>query len=361
MTRVIKHDPQRPDPSLAAEIALVLDQDGVVSLPTDTVYGLCCRADRPRAVKRIYRIKGRDRKKPLVLFVQGPDALDRYGSAVGDTARRLAATFWPGPLTIVVKAAPLVLDWKLGLGGTIGMRAVAHPLVPELIALTGVPLASTSANRSGEPDASSGIAVLRALGGDPDLVVDGGELPRNRISTVVAVTGSNPVLLRRGSIGRAALQDAAGTTVKQNHVEVLFVCTGNTCRSPMAEGYLRQALDKQWRESVTIGSCGTSALPGMPATNSAQAMARADGFTISDHRSRLLTAECIGRADVIIAMEDRHRQEVLRLSPGASVALLVADGVPDPIGGTPDDYRQTLGIIKNEMAAVIEMIRALLP
>jgi protein-tyrosine-phosphatase len=141
---------------------------------------------------------------------------------------------------------------------------------------------------------------------------------------------------------------------------VVFVCAGNTCRSPMAEGWLRSQLPKEWRGRVTVESCGTGALPDMPATETAQRAARNSGFDISRHRSQPLSRDLIDEADLIVAMEERHRQSVAALATGAHAILLSPDGVPDPIGGGLDDYLDTIGLIKQEMPDVIAQLRELL-
>jgi tRNA threonylcarbamoyl adenosine modification protein (Sua5/YciO/YrdC/YwlC family) len=357
---IIPFDPARPDDAAVRQAAATLDASGIIAFPTDTVYGLGCRADAAAAVRRIYAVKGRAARKPLVLLVPDAAMLPALATDIPAYARALIERFWPGPLTLVLKASPQVLRWKLDRDGTVGIRAAPSPLVARVVAATGVPLASTSANRSGERESLSALAVARGLARPVDLILDGGPLAPSLPSTVVDATGPVPVILRKGALSRDALQQTAGVPVKLAALEVMVVCTGNTCRSPMAEGYLRQILPKEWRNKVAVRSSGTGALPGMPATRTAQEAARRAGFNIGRHAATLLTDSLIRQADLIVAMEERHRQAIRDLVPDARPVLLSPDGVPDPIGGELPDYQRTLEIIKAEMPDVVTLIRELL-
>lgn len=350
----------QPDESLVDEALSALSRGGVAALPTDTVYGLAVRADLGDAIKRVYRIKGRGFDKPLVLLARDAESAGRLCRDLPSGFDRLAQKFWPGPLTLVLGASRQVTDWGLGGNGTVGVRVSAEAVVRMILERIGVPLASTSANRSGQPECHSGAEVLRSLKEPPDLLLDGGERPRRRPSTVLDLSGPRPVLLRRGAIGRAELEEACGRPVGLARIRALFVCTGNTCRSPMAEGLLRARLPKHWRGLVEAESCGTGALPGMPATATAQQAARKRGFDISGHRSQPLTRDLVEEADLVVAMEDRHRRAVLDLAPGADVMLLDEGGVPDPIGGSLDDYLETLDLQGSNLPEVVRRIGGML-
>jgi protein-tyrosine-phosphatase len=128
----------------------------------------------------------------------------------------------------------------------------------------------------------------------------------------------------------------------------------------MAEGYLRHILPENWKSRVFVKSCGTAALPGMPAMANSQQAAIQNGFDINNHRSSSCTRDKISQADVIVAMEEKHRQDIKKLVPEIDVMLMSTDGVPDPIGGSLDDYLKTLDLIKHEMPDVIEYVKGLI-
>ncbi|MDI6740662.1 MAG: L-threonylcarbamoyladenylate synthase [Candidatus Edwardsbacteria bacterium] len=356
----MQYDPGRPEDVIIERAVDVLSGGGIIAFPTDTVYGLGCRADASAAVKRIYRIKGRDRNKPLILMIRGAASLPDLTAEMPAAARFLIEQFWPGPLTIIFKASGKVREWKLSKGGTIGIRRTAEPAVQRILARLFVPLATTSANPSGSPESFSALDVARNLRRPVDLILDGGFLAARAPSTVLDVTGETPVVLRKGAVPRSELEQALGAPVKLNAVDVMFVCTGNTCRSPMAEGYFRKIMPREWKDRVTVHSSGTGALPGMPATGTAVAVARRGRFGIESHWATLLTDRLIRQADLIVAMEEQHCQAIRGLAPEARPALLAPDGVPDPIGGEIADYQLTMDIIMRRMPDVLALIREMI-
>ncbi|HAD80981.1 MAG: threonylcarbamoyl-AMP synthase [Candidatus Edwardsbacteria bacterium RIFOXYD12_FULL_50_11] len=354
---IIKVESGQPGSFAVERAASVLKEEGVIAFPTDTVYGLGCRADSAKAVRAIFKLKGRDFKNPLILFIGSAGEIQRYSKELPAYAEKLLRAFWPGPLTLVVRASDRVVNWKLDKGGTIGLRVPDNALLQEIINSAGLPLATTSANRSGAEESFSAQEVMGSLPGPADLMLDGGQITRSCPSTVLDITGDHPVILRKGAVPSERIQRELGLPVKLSRMQVLFVCTGNTCRSPMAEGYLRHILPGKWRERVAVSSCGTGAMPGMPAMGNSQQASSRNGFDISRHRSSSCTQGLVRQADLIIAMEEKHRRDVKKLVPENEVKLLSPDGVPDPIGGTPEDYLRTMDLIKAEMPDVLELIK----
>ena len=164
----------------------------MVLLPTETVYGLVCRADDAAARQRIYDLKDRDASKPLGWFVADWRMLAGYGVRLEGLPEQLAARHCPGPITIIAPRQD---------GGTTGFRVPDHPLVLAVLRRIGCPLAQTSANHSGHPNALTVQAALAELSGDAALAVDGGPIaPDALASTVVDATGKEPRVLRRGAL-----------------------------------------------------------------------------------------------------------------------------------------------------------------
>lgn len=181
---------------------------GLVVFPTDTVYGLGSRPD-PQAVERIFALKERAPERVLQLLVPSVEWVERV-AVPDDRARKLIAAFFPGPLTLVLPASGEAPEAVAG-GGAVGIRIPAHPVALELLAAAG-PLAATSANRSGEPTPSD-VASIRALfGSSVDAYVDGGTI-EGRASTVVDLTGAEPMVLREGSIASDELARVLGGPV----------------------------------------------------------------------------------------------------------------------------------------------------
>ncbi|HEV2558015.1 MAG TPA: L-threonylcarbamoyladenylate synthase [Microvirga sp.] len=194
-----------------ARAADLLRGGGLVALPTETVYGLGADATRPEAVAGIYAAKERPRFNPLIAHVAGVEAAEREG-VFDDAARRLAEAFWPGPLTLVVPAAPGCTVSDLARAGldSLGLRVPAHPVAQGLLAQVGRPVAAPSANRSGRVSPTEPSHVLADLDGRIDAVLDGGVTPVGVESTIVACLGGVPRLLRPGGVPREAIEALIG-------------------------------------------------------------------------------------------------------------------------------------------------------
>jgi L-threonylcarbamoyladenylate synthase len=185
-------------PGALLQALAVLQSGGLVAFPTDTVYGLAALAFNPSAVAQIYQVKDRPAEKALPVLIADPSDLVKVSQAVSPAADRLAACFWPGPLTLIVLKHPdlpkIVSDLP-----TVGVRIPDHPLVRLLLRLTG-PMAVTSANLSGQASPSMALEVFAQLGGRIAMILDGGKTPGGVPSTVVDCTGAEARILREGPV-----------------------------------------------------------------------------------------------------------------------------------------------------------------
>ncbi|MCU1503181.1 MAG: hypothetical protein JWM12_2535 [Ilumatobacteraceae bacterium] len=185
----------------AVDVALdALSRGGLVAIPTETVYGLAGDAANERAVARIFAAKGRPADHPLIVHIAAATELERWAASVPPAAARLAATCWPGPLTVLVPKAAHVLDAVTGGRDTVGLRVPAHPLTLELLTRFGGAVAAPSANRFGRVSPTSAEHVRHDLGDLVDVVLDGGPCPVGVESTIVDCTTDPPQVLRPGGI-----------------------------------------------------------------------------------------------------------------------------------------------------------------
>ena len=194
------------DPNALRYAADVLRNNGLVAFPTDTVYGVGALAFKPEAVQRLYIVKGRSTDKAIAVLVARNSDLLRVAGELTPSARQLALKFWPGSITLVVPKHP-DLPKAVSALSTVGVRLPDHLVAKKLLELTG-PLAVTSANRSGEPNALTAAEVLARLSGRIDLIIDGGPAPGGVPSTVVDCTGPQPRVLREGPISAAEIERA---------------------------------------------------------------------------------------------------------------------------------------------------------
>ncbi|CAN5348022.1 hypothetical protein BH09CHL1_BH09CHL1_09530 [soil metagenome] len=178
---------------------------GVIAIPTDTVYGLAASHTSAEALDRIFAIKGRPVDRTLPILVSSIDALARVSDHFDERVARLLDELWPGPLTVALPARRGLLPHLVAPDGTIGARMPNHPLALEIIEKAGGAIACTSANRSGEPPATSAIEVAASVGGDVDLTIDGGLAPGGVPSTVITISGENLTVVREGAISAELL------------------------------------------------------------------------------------------------------------------------------------------------------------
>ena len=182
----------------------------LVAFPTDTVYGVGAIAWDEAAVGRLYTAKLRALDKAIPLLLADPGDLDLVACNLSTTARALAARFWPGPLTLVVRRAVRVPDAVTAGRDTVAVRVPDHPLARQLIRAAGAPLATTSANLSGAGACTTPAEVASQLAGRIAMILDGGRCPGGVPSTIVDVSGATLGLLRQGPLGLDELRAAAG-------------------------------------------------------------------------------------------------------------------------------------------------------
>ena len=193
-------DPLAPAAAAVEEAVRVLRGGGLVAYPTDTLYGLGADPRQPEAVERLFRAKGRAADKAVPLVAADLRQVERQVGVLTPLARRLAERFWPGPLTLVIEAAPMLDSRLLAQGETVAVRVPDLPLARALAQALDAPLTATSANRAGAPPPATAAATAAALASAVALVLDGGPTAAGEPSTIVDARGASPVLLRRGVV-----------------------------------------------------------------------------------------------------------------------------------------------------------------
>ncbi|HEY3321606.1 MAG TPA: L-threonylcarbamoyladenylate synthase [Planctomycetota bacterium] len=337
-------------PGDAAKIthaATLLKSGALVAFPTETVYGLGADPRNPAAMERLNAVKGREENKPYSLLVPSLKQAESVAGGFPRIAHKLARMYWPGPLTLVVPRRS---------GGTIGLRLPEHPVTRALLAQCGFPLATPSANRSRGAEPITAKQVKDALDGDIALILDAGPARQGRPSAVVRIENDLLEVKRPGIIPNAELLEVARPTL-------LFVCTGNTCRSPMAAGFCQLELAEAHKgESLPyrILSAGTAARPGAMPDKMAVAVMRETGVDISRHRGRCLTPGLIDTADWVFTMTAGHRSSILALMPSSTdrVQMLSTrnEDIPDPVSSTLELYRRVRDRIASCLRDVVRLV-----
>ena len=347
-----------------------LTEGGLAIIPTETVYGLAASALDPAAVRRMAELKERD-LKPFALAVRNEEEALDYVPGMSSKARRLARRCWPGPATLVFdidRPRSLVSQFDgdvrkhLCGQGTLGLRSPDHAFFHSVQHLLVGPIVLTSANLAGKPEAKSGRDAVEQLEDSVDLIIDAGECRFQQPSTVAKVAGDEIEVLREGVISKSALEQLTKRLF-------IFVCTGNTCRSPMAELLFRQRLSKKLScapealdaAGYVIESAGLAAYPGGPSSAEAQQVMKARGLSLADHASQPLTEGMIAQADRLFVMTRLHRQAIVDHAPQAAARteLLCRDqDVSDPFGGTFDQYQQCAKQMEDQMDGWIDQLLA---
>ncbi len=334
--RTLRVKSSAPDPRILAEAAAVLAKGGIVAFPTETVYGLAVDGANPAAVRKMYAVKGRDARKLCAFLLPDRAAAGRHAPPLPLFASRLADSFWPGPVTLVVPGHD---------GETVGLRLPDAPLALALARAAGRPLLQTSANPAGEPAGLNAAAVASTLGARVDLLLDGGKCPLQRSSTVVRCDATRYAILREGAVSAERIVQAASELT-------LFACTGNLCRSPMAEAFLLQeaaaelgcAPEELVWHGQRFGSFGVLAVAGMPATGETIRVAEELGADVSGHKSRAFALDLVASARRVLTLAGNHQDFLIPyfVDRPDDLFALRPDGrdVVDPMGKSLAVYRR---------------------
>lgn len=258
-----------------ARAVTVLRAGGLVALPTETVYGLGADARNISAVQRIFAAKQRPADHPLIVHIAAAAELTAWCVDVPASAWKLATAFWPGPLTMVLRRAAQVLDVVTGGQDTVGLRVPAHPLALELLRVFGGAIAAPSANRFGHVSPTTAAHVRAELGGDVDMILDGGACTVGIESTIVDLTATQPRILRPGGVSRAQIEAVLGVALPEHATQ--------TSAAPRVSGSLvshyaphtpvrwveRAQLDASVHSTSLHNTVGVIALATMATPNSA--------------------------------------------------------------------------------------------
>jgi protein-tyrosine phosphatase len=338
-------DPADLRPQIDRAIEL-LTGGGIVVIPTETVYGAAGLLTMESARRRLGVIRGEGSQRPFTIHVANGKDTEPFIGQVSSLTRRLMRKLWPGPVGLLIGVAPeqrAAVCQKFSIPPAdlfddfgIMLRCPDHPVARSILAEVSGPVALT------RPPSADPASVLAELSGSADLLLDAGPPRFARPSTLVRVDGQTWSIVRAGVYDQRIIERLLRTTV-------LFVCSGNTCRSPMAEAIARKLLADRLgvhemeleSKGITVASAGSFALAGARATGHATAAVKGLGADLSRHRSQTLSVELIHQADIVYVMSRGHHRAVLGLVPAAAEKVRMLDpagDIEDPIGGEAELY-----------------------
>lgn len=352
-TEVLKVDPEFPELDRIGHCAKLIRQGGLVIFPTETVYGIAADYNNPKAMARLRKVKQRPPDKPFSIHISQKWLISNYTSVKEAAVYKLIDACWPGPLTVIVPSRKE--------GETIGIRMPQNNIAIRLVEESRRTVAAPSANVSGKAPPRTCAEALADLDGLVDIAIDGGPAALGVASSVVDFTKGKPEVVRQGSISQEEVDRITGRKT------ILFVCTGNSCRSVMAEYYLKKMLKD--RDDVEILSAGTGVFLRATASSETLAVLGKEDIDASGHQSQSLNNILLHKSDLILVMTKAHRSQVLDRCPDVEERVYFLKefaheqkghegdlDIPDPIGKSTSAYEECFLTIKEALGKINNLI-----
>ncbi len=373
-----KIDPQNPEPAAIKQAVDVLKRGGVIVYPTDTLYGLGVDIFNRKALNKLYTLKERDFRLPISLMVHSINQIEELYADISPQVRKWLSAIMPGKITAILPSriktfSPLNDYFTTTDSGKqkVGFRIPDLPVCHELTEAFANPISSTSANLSGRANALTIPEVISYFGNKLDLILDAGKMCDKSGSTIIDFCKDPLLVVREGAITLNTLKKKLperSIRKRRFKYRITFVCSGNICRSPMAEFILKAMFQKtKYRDFLETGSAGTLDLASSAAHELAIKVSAENDINLAVHRSKPVSEETVVDSDLIICMAVNHyeylrehypesRQKTILLKSWNREKPPANRSVADPIGHDYEFFRETFKEIRSEIKRILPFI-----
>jgi L-threonylcarbamoyladenylate synthase len=378
-----KIDAQNPDTKIIKEAVKCLNNDGLIVYPTDTLYGIGVDAYSRKAVNKLYLLKQRDMRKPVSIMLNSLQQIKEIFGFSPECIREDLEKILPGPYTAVIKNSmqkKIPIFEEVNSPGSylekVGIRIPAHPVSSALSYLFDSPISCTSANISGRENTFSVENIIAQFGSEIDLIIDAGPIIKSKGSTVIDFTKEPYFVIREGDVSEKKLQKIFGRsriTKRKENFNITFVCSGNICRSPMAEALFKKMIMKtKYKDFIIVQSAGTLSIPVSHAHDYAINVCDENDVELIRHLSQPITREIVMESDIIFCMAQNHfsyltkrypeyKEKVFLLKQWKKNTTVSIPSIADPIGHDMKFFRATFNEIRSELKrilpAVLELVK----
>jgi L-threonylcarbamoyladenylate synthase len=346
----------------------ILRSGGIIIYPTDTLYGFGVMINNKKAINKLYELKKREKKKPFSILINDIKQAEQICGGLTSREEEIFKLLLPGKITVLLKAKR-----KINISGfenleKVGFRIPESNICHLLVKKVGSPITSSSVNISHEPNLDDTSQIATKFSKDVDLFLDCGPVFSLKGSSVVDLTVSPPILIREGDVLKEDIEKKLNikilSSIKRTFT-ITFICSGNICRSPMAEGILKKLLDKsKFYKQIAINSAGTLNLMPTRASEEAIKISHKNKVDISKHRSKPVDKLILDKANLIICMAVYHYNILLKNYPEYTNKIFVLKSmnkeeydtdpsIADPIGMSEEFYERIYFEIESELKRLL--------
>jgi len=363
---------ETPSKTAISRATNILRSGGIIIYPTDTLYGFGVMLNDRKAIKKLNDVKKRDRKKPFSILINNIKQAEQICGGLTSREEEFFRILLPGKITVLLRAKKKLNIYGFENLDKVGFRIPESNLCHLLVKKAGSPISSSSVNISHEPNIDDTSEIEERFSEDVNLFLDSGPVLSLKGSSVVDLTASPPILIREGDVLKEEIEKKLNIEISsslQRKYIISFICSGNICRSPMAEGILKKLFDKsKIARKVEINSAGTLNLMPTKASFEAIKICQNHKVDINKHRSTPIDRFILDNANLIICMATYHYNLLLKNYPEYADKIyvlksmnneenIIDPSIADPIGMSEEFYEQIYLEIETELKRILPYLR----